>query len=483
MTAVRGPGTWRTSTPGGTHRRLVAFGGGADDQRHVGHPGECADQFGDVAVDARRVRDREPVGGDRDAHPHHRRQPTARPRRHLRSRDDGSLRCPGVTRGTTVVIRVAMDATPAIAGRTGIARYVLDLAAALPEQDVEPRLFAVGRASVAPPPGCRHLRIPARIIHRAWAAGLPPSAERIAGPVDVVHATSLLPPTTRRPVAMTVHDLDALDHAELHPDRSTRAIRALVRHLDRADVVLAVSRATADDLVQRGVERDRIVVTPNGRVELGAPLAVRVQDGPFVLAVGEQMPRKNLALLLHVWARAPELPALVHAGPFGSDTARLESLVDELGLAGRVRFLGYVEREVLARLLLDAQALCFPSIAEGFGLPVLEAMAAGLPVVASDLPVIREVTGGHACSCGRTTSTPGPMRSRVSSPTSPYGAGSSSRHVPRPRRTRGRAAPRSLRTRTARQRVTSRPIVSATGAAAARPSGSRRCPARRPPPA
>jgi glycosyltransferase involved in cell wall biosynthesis len=293
-------------------------------------------------------------------------------------------------------MRVAMDATPAVAGRTGIARYVLDLAAALPEHDVEPRLFAVGRASVPPPPGCRHLRIPSRIVHRAWAARLPPSAERIAGPVDVVHATSLLPPTTRRPLVMTVHDLDAIDHADLHPDRSTRAVRSLVQHLDLADVVLAVSQATADDLVERGVDRDRIVVTPNGRVELGAPTASRVQEGPYVLAVGEQMPRKNLATLLRVWAQAPELPPLVHAGPPGSDTARLEVLVQELGLGDRVRFLGYVGVDVLARLLLDARALAFPSTAEGFGLPVLEAMAAELPVVASDLAVLREVTGGHA---------------------------------------------------------------------------------------
>ena len=293
-------------------------------------------------------------------------------------------------------MRVAMDATSAIAGRTGIARYVLELSAALPEQGVEPQLFAVGRASVAPPPGCRHLRIPSRFVHRAWAARLPPSAERIAGPVDVVHATSLLPPTTRRPLVMTVQDLDAIDHPELHPARSVRALRATLRHLDRAGTVLAISEATADDLVDRGVERDRIVVTPLGRVELGAPAPTRAHDGPYVLAVGEQMPRKNLALLLRVWAQVPELPPLVHAGPPGSDTARLEALVQELGLTDRVRFLGYVTPAVLARLLVDALALCFPSTAEGFGLPVLEAMAADLPVVASDLPVLREVTGGHA---------------------------------------------------------------------------------------
>ena len=289
-----------------------------------------------------------------------------------------------------------MDATPAIAGRTGIARYVLDLAERLPGAGVEPHLFAVGRAAVPPPPGCRHLRIPARIVHRAWAARLPPAAERITGRVDLVHATSLLPPTTRRPIVMTVHDLDAIDHAELHPRRSTRALDALVRHLDRAAVVLAVSETTADDLVRRGIERERIVVTPNGRVELGPPAAARVQDGPFLLAVGEQMPRKNLSALVRTWAACPALPPLVHAGPAGSDTARLQALVQELGLAGRVRFLGYVDPPVLSRLLRDARALCFPSVAEGFGLPVLEAMAAGLPVVASDLPVIREVTAGHA---------------------------------------------------------------------------------------
>lgn len=294
------------------------------------------------------------------------------------------------------MIRVAMDATPAITGRTGIARYVTELAAALPAHGVEPHLFAVGRASIPPPAGCRHLRVPARLIHRAWAARLPPSAERLTGPVDVVHATSLLPPTTRQPVVVTVHDLDALEHPEHHPSRSTRAMQSLVRNLRRADLVITDTEAVALDLARYGVERDRVAVVPLGRADLGPPASSRVHDGPFLLAVGEQMPRKNLGTLLRAIARVPSLPPLVHAGPPGSDTLRLEALVDELRLADRVTFLGFVEPAVLARLLQDAVALCFPSTAEGFGLPVLEAMAAGLPVVASDLPVVREVSGGHA---------------------------------------------------------------------------------------
>ena len=293
-------------------------------------------------------------------------------------------------------MRVAMDATPAIAGRTGIARYVLELAAALPAHGVEPELFAVGRASVPPEPGWRHLKVPARLVHRAWALRLPPRPERLTGPVDVVHATSVLPPTTRRPVVATVHDLDALEHPEHHPPRSTRIMRAQLRHLERADLVLAVSETTAHDLARHGVAPERIVVTPNGRPDLGPPSSEPVHDGPFLLAVGQLMPRKNLDTLLRALARAPSAPTLVHAGPAGRDSARLLELVQELGLGERVRFLGFVEPSDLARLLFDALALCFPSTAEGFGLPVLEAMAAGLPVVASDLPVMREVTGGHA---------------------------------------------------------------------------------------
>jgi glycosyltransferase involved in cell wall biosynthesis len=289
-----------------------------------------------------------------------------------------------------------MDATPAIAGRTGIARYVLDLAAALSEQGVEPRLFAVGRANVPPPQGCRHLKLPSRVVHRLWDHRLPPAAERLVGPIDIVHSTSLLPPTTRKPLVMTVQDLDALDHPELHSPRTRHAIRALVRHLPSAELVLAISEATARDLGRHGIDRARVVVTPLGRQGLGPPAPSTVHDGPFLLAVGEQTPRKDLGTLLRAFARVPMAPTLIHAGPPGSDSGRLEALVNELGIAPRVRFMGFVDPPVLARLLADALALCFPSIAEGFGLPVLEAMAAGLPVVASDLPVLREVTGGHA---------------------------------------------------------------------------------------
>lgn len=294
-------------------------------------------------------------------------------------------------------LRVALDATPVISGRTGISLYVSELAAALARQHVEPRLFAVGRGVAPAPPGCRHLRVPARLVHRSWALGGPPRAEQLVGPVDVVHATGMLPPTTRRPLVATVHDLASIDHPELHHARLVRQITSLLRRLDRVDVVLADSRATRDALERHGVAGERIVVAHPGLTALPDAPPRRVVDGPFFLAVGEQMPRKGLRMLLDAFAAARVDDALlVHAGPPSTATADLLAHTRALGLDQRVRWLGYVTREQLSALLRDAIALCFPSVDEGFGLPVLEAMSCGTPVIASDIPPLREVAGDEA---------------------------------------------------------------------------------------
>ncbi|MBA2496385.1 MAG: glycosyltransferase family 4 protein [Acidimicrobiia bacterium] len=294
-------------------------------------------------------------------------------------------------------LRVAVDATPVVCGRTGIAAYVRELVAALPGHDVAPLLFSVGRAHQPVPAGCRHLPVPSRIVHRSWGLGGPPRAELIAGGRPaLVHATSLLPPTSRRPVVATVQDLAALERPDLHPERSVRQLRALVAHLHRAVIVLAISEATAEVVAGHGVDRSRIVVTPLGLVGLGDAALGRVVDAPYLLAVGEQMPRKGLDLVLEALAADPALPDLVHVGPEASGTAELRAAVERLGLGHRVRFLGFVPGAELSRLVRDADALVYPSLAEGFGLPVLEAMAVGTPVVASDLPALREVAGDAA---------------------------------------------------------------------------------------
>jgi glycosyltransferase involved in cell wall biosynthesis len=234
--------------------------------------------------------------------------------------------------------------------------------------------------------------VPLRVIQRAWTLAGAPTAERLAGRADVVHATSLVPPPTRLPIVSTVHDLAALDHPELHPQRSVDQLRAQVAALDRAAVVLTVSHTTAAGLEARGFPAERIIVSPLG-VTPPRDVGIAPPPGDYVLAVGALVPRKGLATLVRAMAAVPSGMRLLLVGPPGPAEAELRELAAQPGVAGRVEFLGAVDDATLAALYRGATLLCFPSVSEGFGLPVVEAMTAGVPVVASDIDVVREVGG------------------------------------------------------------------------------------------
>jgi glycosyltransferase involved in cell wall biosynthesis len=285
-----------------------------------------------------------------------------------------------------------LDVTPVTTGQTGVARYGRELARELPGCGVELRPFAVGRGVFAAPPQTRRSRLPLRWVQRSWRAVGRPRAEDLAGPVDLVHSIDLVPPPTRAPLVMTAHDVMAIERPDLHPELQVVTQRRQLLAWRAADHVLAVSQATADALVRHGVSAERISVTRHGLTAL-APAGARQVDGPYVLAVGEVNARKDLATLIEAF-RAADLPAsvsLVLAGPPGYRAAETLALVGD-----RVRHLGRVSDEALGALYRDALCLCFPSLGEGYGLPVLEAMSAGLPVLASDLPVFREVGGDAA---------------------------------------------------------------------------------------
>ena len=295
--------------------------------------------------------------------------------------------------------RVAFDLTPVISGRTGIARYATQLMDALSRRRVKLQPFAVGRVSFPAPPETRQVRLPARVLATWWRAMPTPTIERLAGPADLVHVTGLLLPPTRRPLVVTVHDLGALRHPALHPPRQLSQQRALLKQLRRASVILAVSAAAVDELAAFGIDPERVVVTPLGLTPLPPPdpdPSLQLPAPGFLLTVGETAARKGYDVLLEALARLrPELE-LVMVGPPGADEQRLGRLAAQLGVDSRVRRLGPVSDATLAALYRDAAALCFPSVTEGFGLPVLEAMAAGTPVLASDIPAVREVAGPTA---------------------------------------------------------------------------------------
>ncbi len=217
-------------------------------------------------------------------------------------------------------------------------------------------------------------------------------------------------PLRHPPSVVTIHDLGYVHHPEAHPPRDRRMLDWTTRWSTRvARRVIAISDATRRDLIQwYRVPEDKIDVIPHG-VD-GRFFAVTSEDirrvrqrlalpEHYVLAVGTIQPRKNLGRLAAAMRElaAAGLPhRLVIAGKRGWLASQVEREINQAGAADRVIFLGYVPPEMLPGLYAGADALAFPSLYEGFGLPVLEAMAAGAPVVASNRSAIPEVAGDAA---------------------------------------------------------------------------------------
>jgi len=268
--------------------------------------------------------------------------------------------------------------------------------------DVDLR-FVAGRHRHPPAPPFRppgpiaHLPLPRPLLYEAWLRLGRPRVERVTGPVDVAHATGLVPCPTRAPLVVTVHDI-AFVH---EPQGFTRqGVRVMVRSLavvrDRAAAVITSSAASAADLRDHGIGDDRLRVVPLGvdatpaaaadidRVRRDYALPER-----FVLFVGTVEPRKNLGRLVAAIDASDERLPLVVAGPTGWGDAPAPT-------GAAVRFLGFVPPADLAALYAAATVFVYPSEREGFGLPVAEAMAQGTPVVTSAGRSTAEVAGGAA---------------------------------------------------------------------------------------
>lgn len=233
-------------------------------------------------------------------------------------------------------------------------------------------------------------------LYEAWNRLRWPRVEAVTGPIDVCHSTVAIPAATAFPHVVTVHDV-AFVHA---PERfSSHGVRVMRRGLDRcrrADLVLCPSRATADDLGELGFDGDRLRVVPWGveRRDLHHGDLERVRETyalpeQFVLFVGTIEPRKNLPGLIAAMRLLPDLP-LVVAGADGWGDATAD------GASGSARFLGFVPDDDLKPLLQAATVFAYPSFQEGFGLPILEAMAQGTPVVTSAGSSTEEVAAGAA---------------------------------------------------------------------------------------
>ena len=338
-------------------------------------------------------------------------------------------------------MRVLIDYRPALRERSGAGEYTHQLVTALlalsrahsPDHQLDLTLFSSSwkdRVVVTPDlAGARVVdrRIPVRLLNLAWHRLGWPSAERVTGRTfDVTHSSHpLLLPARHAAHVVTIHDLDFLTHPERTRAEIRRDYPALARaHALRADRILVPSAFTAGEVERLlGVPRDRLSVCPPGAPGW-APCAARPKNG-YVLFVGTLEPRKNIGGLLDAYERLLHGPAGASALSAAASLAEAErrreaghygmpGAVPELVLAGKatedarewlgrlerpplegvVRHLGYVDADRRRALFEGARMLVMPSFEEGFGLPVLEAMSLGVPVVASNRGSLPEVLGG-----------------------------------------------------------------------------------------
>jgi glycosyltransferase involved in cell wall biosynthesis len=243
------------------------------------------------------------------------------------------------------------------------------------------------------------LPLPRRALYEAWHRLRRPAVERATGPVDGIWASGVAVPPPSAPLLVTVHDLAPLHHPEHHP-RHARGFfrRAFELARAEADLVLCPSMATLEDCVGHGFDRARLRHVPWGVTPTTVdPAAIEVVRhryrlaGDYVLWTGTVEPRKNLAVLVEAFRRiAGPDRTLALVGPDGWQED-LSPLVD--GHAD-VRALGFVPPADLQVLYAGAAVFCYPSLLEGFGLPVLEAMAQGVPVVTSAGTATEELVEG-----------------------------------------------------------------------------------------
>lgn len=254
----------------------------------------------------------------------------------------------------------------------------------------------------APPVPVAQLPLPRLALYEAWHALRRPRVEAATGPVDLVHATAVAVPGSRAPLVVTVHDLAFRaepGHATRHGLRFFRRGTELTRR--HARLVLVPSEATARECVDAGIDRDRLRVVPWGVTPQVVTDAQRADararhrlERPYVLFVGTVEPRKNLPRVVEAVAALdrPDVElVLVGAEGWNEDLGALRDR-----LPGRVRTLGFLPPADLAPLYDGAAAVAYPSLREGFGLPVLEAMAQGAPVVTSAGTATEEVAGDAA---------------------------------------------------------------------------------------
>lgn len=310
-------------------------------------------------------------------------------------------------------MRVIVDGTAFLDRRTGVGVFLNEVTRRLvrrPELEVGAfamTLLGYGALERSVPLGVHAFTrpIPAPQLRRRWAVTDDPTIEWWTGGADVVHGPNfLVPPTRGAAEVLTVHDLTPLHH----PEMCTDEVRLYPRYIERAAArgawIHTVSDYVADEVREHfPVDPARVVTVPNGIVAVppADPTVGRALAGghPYVLAVGTIEPRKDHPSLVRAFDQlADEHPdvRLVVAGGDGWGVEAFEAALDAARHADRIVRLGWVTETDRMALLHGAELLAYPSVYEGFGLPPLEAMTAGIPVVTTAAGAVPEVVGDAA---------------------------------------------------------------------------------------
>jgi len=249
----------------------------------------------------------------------------------------------------------------------------------------------------APPMKVAALPLGGPLLYEAWLRFGWPKVESVVEGAQLVHATTIIAPATSLPLIATIHDLAFVRHPEFFTDHGNKVFNKSINILrERASMVLCSSQATVDDCVTAGFEESRLRLVPLGvtmhsvnQEDRARVRAAYSLPSEFILFVGTLEPRKNLARLIEALASMRNAPPLVIVGMEGWGDAPLATAHD-------VRFTGFVPAHDLPALYDMCSVFAFPSVLEGYGLPVIEAMAQGAPVVTSRGTSTEEVAGGAA---------------------------------------------------------------------------------------
>lgn len=292
----------------------------------------------------------------------------------------------------------------------GTATAAIEVARVLPglRRDIELVGFA-GRHSVEPqrayrlPITVQQLLLSGPALYETSMRFGWPKVESATGKVDLLHCTSIIPFATNAKMVATIHDLAFLKYPQFFSRRGNSVFRRSLKILlKRADMLLCSSQSTLEDCSEFGFSHDRLRHVPLG---VSAPMVMTTRDQittrynlpeNYLLFVGTLEPRKNLSqLIAALETLGDSVPDLVVVGATGwGDVSENESMSS--GVKSRVHFVGFVQPGDLGAIYASAEALCYPSLMEGFGLPILEAMSYGTPVLTSKGSSTQEVAGSAA---------------------------------------------------------------------------------------